>query len=52
MGHKGRRIRVKHMFGANDEGLPDTPKKIGNVKLSRIVTWRRARLLALFSPWV
>lgn len=37
MGRKGRRIRVKHVFGANDEGLPDTPKKIGSVKLSRIV---------------
>ena len=50
MGRKGRRIRVKHVFGANEEGLPDTPKKIGNVKVSRIVHGDE-RLLTLLSTW-
>ena len=35
MGSKGRR-RVKKVLGTTAEGLPDTPKKVGSIKLSRI----------------
>jgi hypothetical protein len=36
MGSKGR-SRVKKVVGVTAEGLPDTPTKMSNVKLSRIV---------------
>ncbi|HVT89149.1 MAG TPA: hypothetical protein VHD56_09885 [Tepidisphaeraceae bacterium] len=36
MGASGRK-RVTKMIGATAEGLPDTPRKMGNVRLSRIV---------------
>jgi hypothetical protein len=35
MGRKGRGT-VKKVFGTTEEGLPDTPRKISNVQLSRI----------------
>lgn len=35
MGGKGG--RVKKMMGTTEEGWPDTPKKMSNVKLSRLV---------------
>jgi hypothetical protein len=36
MGGMGRG-RVKKVVGATAEGLPDTPKKMSNIKLSRLV---------------
>jgi len=36
MGSKGRG-KVKKVIGKTAEGLPDTPQKMSNVKLSRIV---------------
>ena len=36
MGSKGRN-RVKRMFGKTSDGLTDTPRKMSNIRLSRIM---------------